>query len=130
MELYRARVGPTAETGKLFGALSVLQSLGSAIIGPALYGFIYVRTVGTYPAAFFAFTFAAIVGSLLILAFVRLPEGLGDEPREPVDVEEGDDDGEGHEREETLVPEIVIDDEAQRALTARGRKGSVSTATI
>lgn len=126
MELYRARVGPSAETGKLFGALSVLQSLGSAIVGPALYGFVYIRTVGSYPAAFFVCTFVFVVGSLIILTFVRLPEGLGDEPREPVDAEEGEEGEEGHEREETLVPEIVIDDEQQRALAARGRKGSVS----
>ena len=44
-------------------------------------------------------------------------------------IEEGEGE-EGHERDETLVPEIVIDDEQHRLLAARGRKGSVSaTAT-
>ncbi|KAJ3573787.1 hypothetical protein NP233_g2219 [Leucocoprinus birnbaumii] len=41
------------ESGRLFGALSVLQALGSQILGPSLYGFVYVKTVATYPMMIF-----------------------------------------------------------------------------
>ncbi|EJD35616.1 hypothetical protein AURDEDRAFT_75130, partial [Auricularia subglabra TFB-10046 SS5] len=36
--------GETAEVGKLFGALSVLQATGSTIIGPTLCGTLFLRT--------------------------------------------------------------------------------------
>lgn len=66
---------PASETGRLFGALSVLQSLTSQIIGPSLFGAVFVNTIGIAPRAIF-WTSAACVGvSLLALSMVRLNVG-------------------------------------------------------
>ncbi|KAF5358151.1 hypothetical protein D9756_001317 [Leucocoprinus leucothites] len=62
------------ESGKLFGALSVLQALGSQILGPSLYGFVYVKTVATYPRTIFFVSVITFVISSLLLACVRLPK--------------------------------------------------------
>ncbi|KAI6013542.1 major facilitator superfamily domain-containing protein [Pisolithus marmoratus] len=60
--------------GKLFGALSVLQALGSQIIAPAMYGFVYSRTVATFPQAIMLVTASCFTVALVLLAFVRVPE--------------------------------------------------------
>ncbi|KAI6023827.1 hypothetical protein PISMIDRAFT_428789 [Pisolithus microcarpus 441] len=75
--------------GKLFGALSIVQALGSQIIAPAVYGFIYSRTVATFPQAIMLVTAFCFTTALVILACVRVPassSGLGHSPR---DAEEG-----------------------------------------
>ncbi|KZP31830.1 MFS general substrate transporter [Athelia psychrophila] len=61
-----ARRGET-ETGKLFGALSVVNALCAQIIGPALFGFTYIRTVAIFPATIFMLS-----GLLCGLAFCLL----------------------------------------------------------
>ncbi|KXN92843.1 hypothetical protein AN958_06822, partial [Leucoagaricus sp. SymC.cos] len=60
------------ESGKLFGALSVLQALGSQILGPSLYGYVYVQTVATFPRAIFFVSVGTYTASSLLLACVRL----------------------------------------------------------
>ncbi|PFH51761.1 hypothetical protein AMATHDRAFT_40016 [Amanita thiersii Skay4041] len=59
------------ESGRLFGALNVIRALCTDIIGPGIYGFIYVTTVAWFPQGiFFAFA-AAMFVSLLCLIIAR-----------------------------------------------------------
>ncbi|EDR03207.1 uncharacterized protein LACBIDRAFT_307381 [Laccaria bicolor S238N-H82] len=69
------------EVGRLFGALSVVQALCSQIIGPSLYGYVYMRTVATFPRAIFFMTVASVVFSFFLFSLVRLPR---DTPPPPV----------------------------------------------
>ncbi|KAG8743687.1 hypothetical protein FRC10_011560 [Ceratobasidium sp. 414] len=62
----------TSETGRLFGALSVLQSLTSQIIGPSLFGAVFVNTIGVAPRAIFWVSAGCGSVSLLALSMVRL----------------------------------------------------------
>jgi len=108
--IYAGRGGE--ETGKLFGALSVLQALGyvtlhpfqirfftrsrsGSILSPMVFGFTYSRTVGTFPQAIFVVGATVVAVALLCTLFVRLPksgtvelvvaaddEALDDEERE------------------------------------------------
>ncbi|KAK7054689.1 hypothetical protein VNI00_003152 [Paramarasmius palmivorus] len=85
LDLY-TRGGEETETGKLFGAMSVVQALSSQILGPAMYGLIYMNTVATYPRTIFFVSVASVLISFIILAFVRLPAGT--KPGTLSDVEE------------------------------------------
>ncbi|KAG6836783.1 hypothetical protein H0H93_003204 [Arthromyces matolae] len=71
LALYRRRGG--TESGKLFGAMSVVQALSGQIISPAMYGFVYSKTVATFPRGIFVLTVVAITFAFVLLAFVRLP---------------------------------------------------------
>ncbi|KAF7985122.1 hypothetical protein HWV62_9037 [Athelia sp. TMB] len=73
LELYNRR-GET-ETGKLFGALAVVSALGSQIIGPAFFGFMYVRTVAIAPSSVFYAGALITVVALALLCSVRLGRG-------------------------------------------------------
>lgn len=72
LELYMQRGG--TESGRLFGALSVIQALSSQIIGPSLYAFVYIKTVATFPRTMFFVGAASVCLSLACLAFIRLPD--------------------------------------------------------
>ncbi|KAG5636197.1 hypothetical protein H0H81_008867 [Sphagnurus paluster] len=72
LAMYRRRGG--TESGRLFGALSVVQALSSQILGPALYGLVYVKTVATFPRAIFIVSMVTIMLSYAFLLFVRLPK--------------------------------------------------------
>ncbi|TFK55076.1 MFS general substrate transporter [Heliocybe sulcata] len=97
LEIYTRQGG--RETGRLFGAWSVVQVVASQVIGPALYGVTYMRTVETVPAAIFWVSAAGVLGSFGLLMFIRLPadgaEGDVEEAAERV----------GVGREATLVDE-------------------------
>ncbi|GJE93804.1 hypothetical protein PsYK624_099660 [Phanerochaete sordida] len=73
VEVYVAR-GGERETGKLFGALAVVQALCGYILGPALFGVICMHTFATAPAALFAVATAFMIMSFAILGFVRRPQ--------------------------------------------------------
>ncbi|KIJ69040.1 hypothetical protein HYDPIDRAFT_23902 [Hydnomerulius pinastri MD-312] len=74
LEIYVKRGGQgRGEAGRLFGALSVVQSLGSQIIGPAMYGFVYFKTVATFPQAIMYVSVFTTTLALVLLAFVRIP---------------------------------------------------------
>ncbi|KAF8136749.1 MFS general substrate transporter [Boletus edulis] len=67
------------EIGKLFGALSVIQALGSQIISPALYGFVYFNTVAVFPQAIMLVSMCASLLVLILFLFVRIrPKTAGD----------------------------------------------------
>jgi len=77
LEIYRRSGG--RETGKLFGALSVMQAVGSQIIGPSLFGSIYTTTVSTFPQAMFIVCAAALGLSILVTFPIRIrPAPSGD----------------------------------------------------
>ncbi|KAH8106785.1 major facilitator superfamily domain-containing protein [Cristinia sonorae] len=85
LALYAQRGG--TESGKLLGALGVLQIISSQILGPALFGTTFVKTIATNPAAIF-FVSALLVGiSLTLLLCIRVPETVQD-VEEPLDAEE------------------------------------------
>ncbi|KAJ3895723.1 major facilitator superfamily domain-containing protein [Lentinula edodes] len=75
LEMYTARGG--TESGKLFGALSVVQALSSQIIGPAMYGLVYMKTVAVFPRTIFFVSLASTFISFVFLSFVRLPRSNG-----------------------------------------------------
>ncbi|KAL7283592.1 hypothetical protein ACG7TL_003027 [Trametes sanguinea] len=134
LTLYNQRGGQ--DTGKLFGAMSVVQALSAQIFGPFVYGVTYAKTVATFPKAIFFVAAGAVVTSCVLLAFVRLPRNSTWPLAPGADVEEQlagaqarapargggaeEESGRHPEREETLVgegePLIVLDD------GERGRK--------
>jgi len=112
MGLYSQQGGK--ESGKLFGAMSVVQAISSSIIGPTLFGFVYVKTVRTAPATIFFVSSAALATAFVFLLFVRLPKSTVDDdildPENPITPAQA-----AIVREETLVdtsvPEVVVEDE-------------------
>ncbi|KAH8116885.1 MFS general substrate transporter [Phellopilus nigrolimitatus] len=75
LELYtrRSRKQGGAETGRLFGAMSVVQVMCAQIIGPAIFGLTYMKTVATYPRAIFWVSSGSMIVSLIFICLVRLP---------------------------------------------------------
>jgi hypothetical protein len=79
LDLYAQREGLPAhrlETGKLFGALSVVQALSMQILGPTLFGLVYVKTVAFFPRAIFFLAALADIVSFVALSLVRLTPNL------------------------------------------------------
>ncbi|KAJ6516390.1 major facilitator superfamily domain-containing protein [Mycena sanguinolenta] len=62
-----------SNTGKLFGALAVLQALGQMILGPLIFGLIYSGTVAVFPKAVFVTAIGILFVALLATMFVRNP---------------------------------------------------------
>ncbi|KAJ7735098.1 major facilitator superfamily domain-containing protein [Mycena maculata] len=75
LELYTRKIGKNAplETGKLFGALGVVQAVFAQVLGPSMYGLIYAATVATFPQTIFFVALGNSVVAFALLAFVRLP---------------------------------------------------------
>ncbi|CCM04727.1 uncharacterized protein FIBRA_06915 [Fibroporia radiculosa] len=100
------------ELGKLFGALGVVQVIGSQVLGPFLYGMTFMQTVAIFPRAIFFVSAGLFALSFIMLSFIRLPSGMqhDSEHQGPEDAiapgEEPVDDV-----EEVLV---VVDDEEDR----------------
>ncbi|KAF8520258.1 MFS general substrate transporter [Hysterangium stoloniferum] len=61
------------DVGKLFGALSILQAVGSTILGPMLFGTIYSVTVGVYPKTIFVLAASQVIVALTMLVMIRPP---------------------------------------------------------
>jgi len=99
LELYSRR--GEKETGRLFGAMSVLQALSSQIIGPAVFGFTYIGTVAVFPPAIFFLSTGIVLVSFVLLSLVR----VSDETVEQIidDVEEQVDGALPIVRDETLI---------------------------
>ncbi|THH32789.1 hypothetical protein EUX98_g1421 [Antrodiella citrinella] len=57
--------------GQLFAALSMLQAVGQAILGPVLFGVVYSTTVARYPKAIFALSAGIISVALTLVLFIR-----------------------------------------------------------
>lgn len=93
LELYTRRGGSPSEAGRLFGAMSVIQTLGCApsnvspkvrcdvdrvlcrnqVVGPSLFGIIYIKTVSTFPETIFYVCAAVVLLSLFFLSLVQIP---------------------------------------------------------
>jgi len=73
LELYTRRGGAPSEAGRLFGALSVIQTIGNQVVGPSLFGIVYIKTVSTLPETIFYVVVAVALLSLFFLLFVRIP---------------------------------------------------------
>ncbi|KAH8985716.1 MFS general substrate transporter [Lactarius akahatsu] len=73
LELYTRRGGQTSEAGRLFGAMSVIQALGNQILGPSLFGIVYMKTVATFPEAMFYVFMVVVLLSLSFLFLVQIP---------------------------------------------------------
>ncbi|KAF9469433.1 major facilitator superfamily domain-containing protein [Collybia nuda] len=96
----------SGESGRLFGALSVVQALCSQILGPAGYGLVYMKTAGTFPRAIFLVSGGTVGLALGLLAFVKLRQ-VGEDVEERgagtgagmggagAEMEEGDREGTG-----------------------------------
>jgi len=76
LELYVRRSGETSEAGRLFGAMNVIQTLGSQIFGPSLFGVVYMKTVATFPEAMFYVVMAVVLLSLFLIFLVQIPPEL------------------------------------------------------
>ncbi|KAJ7097761.1 major facilitator superfamily domain-containing protein [Mycena belliarum] len=115
LELYGQKVGGGAnvESGKLFGALSVLQALCGQILGPAIYGLVYIKTLATFPQAIFMVSLTSVIISSICLSLVRLPTDVR------TDVEEVSHIPDHGVRDATLV-DVDLPGETDGAL--RGRK--------
>ncbi|CAE6475033.1 unnamed protein product [Rhizoctonia solani] len=61
-----------SETGTLFGALSVLQAIASQIVGPSLFGLLFVKTISSAPHAIFWASAGCIMVSIFAMGMVRL----------------------------------------------------------
>jgi MFS family permease len=93
LELFARQPGRSvSQAGTLFGALSVLNALVSQVIGPALFGGVYLSTVAFFPQAIFVLTAVLIVLAFVFVALVRLPKN------EEADVAFG-----GLDREATVI---------------------------
>jgi len=55
------------------GRLVKTHVFSSQILGPSLYGFVYMKTVATFPKAIFFVSVIASIFSSVLLACVRLP---------------------------------------------------------
>lgn len=89
------RAGSSPESfGQLFGALGVIQALCSQMLGPPLFGSVFVKTVKYFPKGIFVTGGCIVAVALFTLAFIRVspPEVAADEEREP------------------LLPDLVHDD--------------------
>lgn len=84
------------EVGRLFGAMSVLQALATQIIGPAVYGFVYSRTVATFPQAIMLVSASSFTVASILLALVKVPSGgpvLGRDTEDGEGVDDGESEG-------------------------------------
>ncbi|KAL5532572.1 hypothetical protein ACEPAF_4346 [Sanghuangporus sanghuang] len=75
VDIYNGRGG--TETGRLFGVLSVIQTISSQILGPAIYSLTYMKIVAFFPQGIFFVSVAAVTCALISLLFVELPASKG-----------------------------------------------------
>ncbi|VDC07437.1 unnamed protein product [Peniophora sp. CBMAI 1063] len=80
LELYRRRGG--TESGRLFGALNVVSSLGQQILGPGLMGLIYSRSVESMPKLIFYAGMAIVFDAFILMLFVHVPPDYSDKAEE------------------------------------------------
>ncbi|ETW85959.1 hypothetical protein HETIRDRAFT_471204 [Heterobasidion irregulare TC 32-1] len=118
LELYRRRGG--TEFGKLFGAMSVVQALSSQIIGPAAFGFVYIKTVATFPQTLLFVAMGLFVIAFILLSLVRLDNAApytSDVEGQPSPIQ--------RDHQETFLepqaPAIVVED-MDAELGGRGRR--------
>ncbi|EMD38291.1 hypothetical protein CERSUDRAFT_64554 [Gelatoporia subvermispora B] len=97
------------ETGRLFGAIGVIQTISSQIVGPFVFGVTFLKMVETFPKAIFVLGAATLTVAFILVSLVRLPKPATTDAEGQVLVDAA------HAPEETLVdaetPLIVIEDD-------------------
>ncbi|KAI0291157.1 major facilitator superfamily domain-containing protein [Russula brevipes] len=73
LALFTRRGGAPSEAGRLFGAMSVIQTIGTQVVGPPLFGVVYINTVAAFPEAMFYVLMVVVSISLFFLFLVRIP---------------------------------------------------------
>lgn len=113
------------ESGRLFGALSVVQALwsvpnfvgyaeidalhSSQMIGPSLFGFVYASTVAWCPQGIFFVSSISLLIALVCLFIIRVPKDVhGTETEADVAALDRGEEGTGEAEEPSLIPEIRI----------------------
>ncbi|QRV86142.1 major facilitator superfamily transporter [Ceratobasidium sp. AG-Ba] len=71
------------EVGRLFGALAVIQALGSQVIGPAVFSATFVASIGSHPRTIFWLSGVIIILALGALSAVRLDVDNVGHPESP-----------------------------------------------
>lgn len=69
----------------------------SQILGPAIYGLVYTKTVAVFPRTIFLVTVLTAIVSFSLLALVRIPENIGKSRGRltpDMDVDDPEEDGE------------------------------------
>ncbi|KAJ7484399.1 major facilitator superfamily domain-containing protein [Mycena latifolia] len=90
LEIYsrKFRENEPVESGKLFGALSVVQSVFTQILAPPLYGLIYAATVATFPRTIFFVALGTSIIAFALLSCVRLrPDGRAEDVEDLADLD-------------------------------------------
>ncbi|KAF8311588.1 MFS general substrate transporter [Clavulina sp. PMI_390] len=64
------------DSGKLFGALGVLNALSTQVTGPTIAGAIYMSTVKVFPKAIFIGALVGLFSALAAISLVRLPRHI------------------------------------------------------
>jgi hypothetical protein len=62
------------ESGKLFGGLSVINSIGSSLLSPILYGEVFANTVGIYAPTVFGVAAVFLVVAQIAFFCIRLDD--------------------------------------------------------
>jgi len=70
--------GAAVESGKIFGALSVVNSVCMDMLGPVLFGGLYALTVGTFPSAILIAPFGIMSIALVCSLLIRLQKDDGE----------------------------------------------------
>ena len=122
LAIYKRNGG--TESGRLFGALSVVQALwsvpnfviraeidvlrSSQIIGPSLFGFVYASTVAWFPQGIFFISAISLLIAFVCLFIIRVPKDVqGTDTDDDVAGLDRGEEGTG-EAEPSLIPEIRI----------------------
>jgi len=88
----------------------------SQILGPAIFGLMYMKTVATFPRAIFFVSVGAITISSVLLSFVRLPKHAHETVEVDVEYQESNEQTLG--RQVTLV-DIDVDEGEERGRKRR-----------
>ncbi|KAF7354836.1 MFS general substrate transporter [Mycena sanguinolenta] len=94
-----------ASTGKLFGAIALLQAAGQMILGPLFFGLIYSGTVATYPKAVFVAVNCVLFAAFIAMVVVRSPLSGFNAPMSEDEEERGRSRGSKDLRRPALEPE-------------------------
>ncbi|KAJ7265947.1 major facilitator superfamily domain-containing protein, partial [Mycena haematopus] len=82
-----------ASTGKLFGAIALLQAAGQMVLGPLFFGLIYSGTVATFPKAVFVAVDGILFAAFVAMVVVRSPLSKGTSRRSELSAEEEEERG-------------------------------------
>jgi len=74
---------PKEESGKLFGAISMMQAIGGGVLGPIIFGFIYSLTVAQFSKAIYVLTAGILAISLTLLCLMHPSAKVKRDPEMP-----------------------------------------------